>query len=175
MNYRQTVDHVKQRQRLKHRQMQRPDDDWYPEAFFLRDDRLHHQPIPMPWFENRASKEALVREVFVPLIRAGHIRVFVFSVVMYMLSSEHPMGKVIFEREDAGEDSPARGLPRFQDVEGSVEQLWVHAFDAERHEGWVAQIKRPKRGRPQLAPFELIAGPDQMWGDMIDPIKEALR
>lgn len=156
MNYRQVVDHVKQRQRLAHRRMREPEDDWFPEAFFLQGEHLHQQLIPTRWFDDRASKEELVRGVFVPLIRTARVRVFAFSVVMYALTSEHPMSKLMQKRWEAGEESPTRGLPRFQDVKGSVEQLCVHAFDAERHEGWMAQIT-PSRART-TAPRAVRAG-----------------
>jgi hypothetical protein len=176
MNYRQLADHVKQRQRLRHRKMTEPQDDWMPEAYFLRaNGHLSRQDIPPGWFENAATKDALVHDVFLPFIHVGHVRIFALTVVMFMISGEHPVGQVIEERYEAGDERPTRGLPYFQDIEGSIEQLWVHIVDAERYEGWCATITRPKRGRPQLAPFQMPTSPDLMGGRMIDPIKAALR
>lgn len=117
MTYRQVADHVKQRQRLRHQKMTKPDDDWFPEAYFLRaTGRLSHQDIPTPWFHNRTSKEALVNDVFVPLIRWGGVRVFAFVVVMYMLEPEHPVTALIAERDKQGWESPTKGLPPFLDA-----------------------------------------------------------
>jgi hypothetical protein len=174
MTYRQVADYVKQRQRLRHRDMTAPEDDWFPEAFFLRGERLHHAPVPTEWFDDRRSKEELWAR-FAALIQVGHVQVFAFTLVMYMLTSEHPLGREMFDREARG-DQPTAGMPRFQDIEGSIEGLHVHVFDAERHEDWMAQIKRAASGPPSLAPFELLgADADMSWGDMIDPIKVALR
>ena len=51
----------------------------------------------------------------------------------------------------------------------------MHVFDAERFEGWRARITRPALGPPGLGAFELPGGPDAMFGDLVDPIKAALR
>jgi hypothetical protein len=176
MSYRQVADYVKQRQRLRLRSMTEPDEDWHPELFLLRAERLHQHPVPVGWFGNRATKQALTNEVIVPLIRIGRVRIVALQVTMFMLRPEHPVGQLVNERYAANPDeSPTAGLPRFQDIEGTEEHLWVHVFDAERYEGWTARITRPERGAPQLARFELLGGPDAMVGDLIDPIKAALR
>lgn len=175
MNYRQFADYVQQHQRLTQRSMRGPDDDWYPHAYFLAADRVVVKPIPTPFFDGVEAKQLLVHNVLVPLIEIGRPRAFAMSVVMFLLSAEHPMGKVIAERMlEGGDESPTAGLPRFQDVDGSIEQLQVHVFDAERHEMWAANIERPDDGPPSIPPFELL-GADIFFGDLVDPIKAALR
>lgn len=175
MTYRQLADHVKQRQRLRLQKMTRPGDDWYPEVYYVRPQGVDEVPIDPAYFRDRATKHQLVNGVMVPAIRTGRVRMVALTVVMYALRDTHPMMQVIEERKAAGDPAPGRGLPYFQDVEGSIEMLWIHVFDAERYEGWTAQIKRPAKGRPELAPFELNAVNEEMSGELTDPIKAALR
>lgn len=174
MTYRQVADHAKQRARL--RRMSRADQDWPPEFYFLDKRGLHTERVPPGFFRDRETKTALIAKVVVPTIKGAGVTIFAMTLTMMALREDHPMSKIIAEREEAGSKTPTEGLPYFQDVPGAIEALWVHIFDAERHEAWMAAIERSS-GPPRLGAFSLAGGaPDTLTGDyFIDPIKAALR
>lgn len=172
MTYRQLVDYLKQRQRLRLRRMTKPDDEWWPEAHFALADELRTIAIDPVYFEDRLSKRLLVDKVIVPAIHAGRVRLFGLQLVTYAISSANP-DPVAQDVMGRAEYDPV-GLPNFEAIPGRVEFLLVAVWDAERAEIWTATIDRPASGPPALGPWEMAAI-DTLGGPMFDPIEAALR
>jgi hypothetical protein len=172
LTYRQFVDHLKQRQRMRLRPMTRPDDDWFPEAHFVLDGGLRTVPLDLAYFADRLSKRLLVNELLVPAIRAGRARMFGLQLVMYTIRANNPdpVAQNVMSRP---EYDPV-GLPDFETIPGREEQLMVTVWDPERAETWIARIDRPAKGAPHLALWSM-ANIGSLWGPMFDPITEALR
>lgn len=171
MTYRQFVDYLKQRQRLRAVKMKQPEDEWWPEAHFAGAS-VRTVPIPTGFFQDRGTKRMLVDELLVPTIRTSKVRLFGLQLVMYMLSSDNPdpIAQNIMGR---GEYDP-EGIPNFADVPGRIEVVHIIVWDAERAESHVAEITRPEKGAPKLGEWRM-GDMDTLGGPMFDPIAEALR
>lgn len=173
MTYRQFVDYVLQRQRLY--KPGAPDGDWPPSVYFDHGPHVATHPIPKPLLANAATKRHFINNVVCAYIATARPVKVATVVGVYQLTEGHPVGQIIAERIlENPDESPTRGLPRFQEIEGSTEWLMVQVFDAERFEPWQARVLRSKSAPPRLGPFEL-PGVDALTGAWSDPIREAMR
>lgn len=171
-DYREFVDLCKVVVRGLWREFSSPDGDAPPLLLMHRAGQLEIHQIGGQWFESAARKKALIETVVVPMIRAGHAVKIAISSAAWTCDSDSPAGVEVERLRQAGEPIPwldELGLP------GVREEVFVSAFDAERHEFWVARVNRSPTMAPWLARWVMPGGPDMMTGIFADPIKAAMR
>ena len=98
MKYRQFADHAMQAQYLRHRKMTKPGDEWWPEVYFDLPTGVERQAIPPPLFADAGTKWALWNEVVIPYAHMKRATKIAIVVTMFMLTSDHPMARVIQQR-----------------------------------------------------------------------------
>lgn len=124
--------------------------------------------IPPVFFAGVEMKGQLVA-MMLEIIGVARPRLFAWSTTMNMLMAGSPGAEVVRKAYEAGEP-----IPRFDTLEGYTEQGALHIFDAERQESWYRKVlHRDANGRPAYGPWH--HPPGDMDGDMIDPIREAMR
>jgi hypothetical protein len=170
--FRAFVETCKRWVRNEVRALRDPRDDIHPALIMHRGDRLRVQRIPGRWLANAATKQAVIEQFVLPIIRAGRPSKLAIVSAAWTCEPGSPLADYI----DA---FAARGapIPRFDEVglPGLLEEVYVSAFDPERHEFWRA-LKRSAGCLAFLGPWTMPGGArDVMAGPWVDPIREAMR
>lgn len=147
-----------------------PTGDPQPLIFMHRKGSLHIQRVPGAWYQSRVAKEALVREVFVPLAGAG-AKKFATANAAWTSRPGSPLFHEVTRLIETNEPIPAFDS---MGLDGLVEEVLLSVFDAERHEGWMATVTRSDDKGPAVGEWRL-EGPDSLSGHWVDPIREIMR
>lgn len=158
MNYREFVKHAKTAARSRARTFTRPDDDW---PMTIITDHPGEPPrafdVPAGMLESDHAKDMLGVAIAVAARTTKPTKVAMIASAWAIIG-------------DPGQPPPDTPPSRHPDRR---EIVIVVVADAERSEGWIAEIKRTRLRPPALGSFE--PGDPGVGGRLIEPLIEALR